>query len=689
MQPSAQGIASLYMGNPGALQQKVQKDQQAKPGIPPDLKNLMALNIVTNEQDAAKRQQAMNALQQMAPGGQPPTVAQSIQAQAKQKLQAQMLQQQRQQQGLQALAQAQQSGQIPEGTPQPEQQPEAGIDQLPVEMSLAGGGIVAFDKGGSTISDTGYEKPLTDEEKAQLAEELRMRMLGEWERAGRPRGPSPMGLTEQDLVNIAGLEAGDSYSKAMRAAKGERAPERVSAPSMVDQIPTGGYPMVTGGERVRGSELERNIQNTLAALPGAAVTKGPTAARMAAAGLAGLLGADRTDAVEPETRKPEPEAQAAKAIPAEFRRAAFTDPRRLDTREGQGLAALAQMESETGRPAAPVRPPVPVVQRAAAQPGQVAPAVQAAAQSEYDKMLAARLGAKPEDARRSAAEAYREAIGAPDTSQIDRLIAELEGRKTALSAPKEGFEAFAEYMKHIAAGGPSRTSAQAGARGALAMEAAEKERKTQQYELTKQQIEAAQKKAETERGFRKDVFAAGQSEYERVFKDTMDALKESGLSEREKRQLASREAEGAKDRANRVAVAGMPTGEERMFKKFSDAWLAKPENKDKTEADAYVAYKSSGLTAKEPQTRAQMIEKFAQDWNKMDVMERQNLKSQGITTREQYINDMMRITGLGAKEGAAAVPIPPNATEDTLKVGTVYQTAKGPAKWNGKAFTPV
>jgi ribosomal protein L5 len=70
-QPSAQGIASLYQGNPGALQQKIQQEQQAKPGMPQDLSKLMALNIVTNEADAAKRQEAMNQLQQLM-GQQPP-----------------------------------------------------------------------------------------------------------------------------------------------------------------------------------------------------------------------------------------------------------------------------------------------------------------------------------------------------------------------------------------------------------------------------------------------------------------------------------------------------------------------------------------------------------------------------------------------------------------------------------------
>ena len=111
-QPSANQVANIYQGNPGALNARIQQEQKSKPaGMPPDLAKLMALNIDTNEQDAAKRQQAMAALQSMQQqgGGEPPTVAQTIQQQAMQKaqlMQQQMQQQQPKPQGLMALLQA-------------------------------------------------------------------------------------------------------------------------------------------------------------------------------------------------------------------------------------------------------------------------------------------------------------------------------------------------------------------------------------------------------------------------------------------------------------------------------------------------------------------------------------------------------------------------------------------------------
>ena len=146
-QSSAQSIADLYRGNPQQLQQSMQKEQQAKPGLPPDLQKMLALQIVTNETDSATAQKAMDQLRQMGgQSGKPPTVMASLQQQAEQKLQAQAVQAQQKQQGIQSLLQQAPAAGVPEGTPQPEDQPEAqGIDQSDrVAFAGAEGGIVAF-----------------------------------------------------------------------------------------------------------------------------------------------------------------------------------------------------------------------------------------------------------------------------------------------------------------------------------------------------------------------------------------------------------------------------------------------------------------------------------------------------------------------------------------------------------------
>ena len=90
MQTTVNDIASLFMGNPGALQNRIQKEQQDKPGIPPDLKELLALQQIQEQLQASQQQQALQNPQNQ------PTVAQSLQQAAKQALMARQVQAQQQ-----------------------------------------------------------------------------------------------------------------------------------------------------------------------------------------------------------------------------------------------------------------------------------------------------------------------------------------------------------------------------------------------------------------------------------------------------------------------------------------------------------------------------------------------------------------------------------------------------------------
>lgn len=453
-QPSAQGIASLYMGNPGALQQKVQKEQQAQPGLPPDLQELMALNIVTNEQDAAKRQQAMAALSQMAPmGGQPPTVAQSIQEQAKQKMQAHMLMQQRQQMAMQELAkQGAPLAGTPEQVPQPQRQPQ-GIDELPVNIGqFAGGGIVAF-AGGEDVR--GYETPYD-----RMNRENRER--AEAEEAARI-----------EAIRASGNEAG----------------------------------AVPYGEQMRrlGAAIDRVVPDPVQLFR--RLVSDPTIAKEAEA-----AGAD-------EAKR----AAARSAINAAERRSA------PDAYASRGLPAAA--------PAMPVRvAPAPVRAAPVAAPQSTPAAEPAGLDAAYQAALKDMSLNRDVRAAEAIARA-REAYGAPDTSQYDRLVSELEARKRQFAAPAQGWDSFMEYMQQIAGAGPARSWYEAGAKGAAAQQALNKEREAQQFELTKQAIDIAQKKLDTERGYKKELFGLGEKERDAVDKQVDSAVKEYGLNQRQAAQL--------------------------------------------------------------------------------------------------------------------------------------------------------
>lgn len=193
-QPSPQGIAKLFRGNPGALDASIKEEQQAKPGMPPDLAKLLALQIDMNEQDAVKRQQAMAALQSMqqqAPTGKPPTVAESLQQLALQKARQVAVQQQQQQKGLQALLGQAAPTQAPERPPQPERQGSIEELQSNLGQEYAGGGIVAF-KTGDEVEDPDVgdvTKPLRQVTQRELAEEFNRKRWAQQAEDAAARSP--------------------------------------------------------------------------------------------------------------------------------------------------------------------------------------------------------------------------------------------------------------------------------------------------------------------------------------------------------------------------------------------------------------------------------------------------------------------------------------------------------------------
>ena len=135
-QPSVNQIASAYQGNPAPLAQRVDQDRKQHGGIPQDLRQLMALNDITEGRGAVANQQALNVPTNM------PTIAQSLQERARQALQARMTQQQQEQQRKDGMPMT-----VPPNVPRPPMQPEAqGLDALRsnVGQGYADGGIIRF-----------------------------------------------------------------------------------------------------------------------------------------------------------------------------------------------------------------------------------------------------------------------------------------------------------------------------------------------------------------------------------------------------------------------------------------------------------------------------------------------------------------------------------------------------------------
>lgn len=379
MQPSVNDIASLYRGNPAPLQQKVQRETQQNKGIPQDLKELLALQMLTEERSSMERQKAIDALQQTQ--GEP-TVAQSVQQRAQQALQARKAQEMQQQAAMQGMAQQMRPQGIPAGIPQPQRQPEV--------QGMYRGGVAKFSAG---------EKVEEDDERFYDARDYLLKKAEEDKRNG--------------------------------VAKEKPEPAKTVIPESVKKKVA----------EIRGQQ------------PAAKEEKKP-------AGLPAAL---------PQTSPAGYSADAAAA-----RKKALTD----------------------------------------------------------------RVTEDPEIAAQSLRDRYALEVGAPDTSVYDQYIKELEAKRARAQERIAKEDPILEYLKAIGKARPGATWYEAILEGGEALDKRAQTREEEDMQTLRSILEQQGKKAEVQRGHRKDVFGLTQTERERVYKEAFEASKEMGADDRSAAQLA-------------------------------------------------------------------------------------------------------------------------------------------------------
>jgi hypothetical protein len=86
-------------------------------------------------------------------------------------------------------------------------------------------------------------------------------------------------------------------------------------------------------------------------------------------------------------------------------------------------------------------------------------------------------------------------------------------------------------------------------------------------------------------------------------------------------------------------------------------------NPNATYSDALQAVKGSGKT-----NQLQLIENYADDYNKLDIMQRKDMEKRGITNEEEYIKYRIGLAGRVTGAGGASQPAsPPSAAIEHLK----------------------
>ena len=189
-----QQTADAYRGKPQMLQQKYAQNQQ--------LIDLLALQKLKSDKEEASRQMALSM------GGKPPTIADQRESQVLDMTKKEVVDQQagimqnkmqQQQAAQQKLLQSAGAPQMPTQAA-PQQPPSQGLAGLPAPniQGMAGGGIVAFDEGGST-----------GEEEARRAMEQRRQQPAPQE---APR-VAPQGGMQAGLARLLGIDPEAIYQR--------------------------------------------------------------------------------------------------------------------------------------------------------------------------------------------------------------------------------------------------------------------------------------------------------------------------------------------------------------------------------------------------------------------------------------------------------------------------------------------
>jgi hypothetical protein len=424
--------------------------------------------LATGEMQAKeKRAEMLNNLQGAAQGDQP-----SVKEQIEEKAGLMALQraQMAQQQGAQAAPRP--GGPVPEGTPEPDQQPqaEAGIDQLQSNIEMAGGGIVAFaGKGPSKVvnPDAGFwewlsaTSGISKDDFINRTPQKTKNSLIEMFRASESIAPPPSAQAAQAAQSAqaapsgaaqAGQKAAGAINAAKNIAKTKLLPGAniglAAAEGLGDISDAQGFfddPNVPMAEKIK--QFARTGARTALPIGGAAVgsavapVAGTIGGAAAGTGLAALI--DREGDALKKYRESQAAAQKDNQSPAETARLNATAPASAMGNEGRRTAPVGVGIGTNVSPnliPANLRPKPP----AAANPNAQAPKPPAAP--------AAPAAPAPD----SMEAMYRTSLeGGPKERKLEDLMAEDTAINKALGldvpAGKDKLERIAEIKQQYAA----------------------------------------------------------------------------------------------------------------------------------------------------------------------------------------------------------------------------------------------
>jgi hypothetical protein len=282
---------------------------------------------------------------------------------------------------------------------------------------------------------------------------------------------------------------------------------------------------------------------------------------------------------------------------------------------------------------------------------------------------------------------YNKKVGQRDLSIYDQMAEQLKARKERLNAPKAGYDATMELLEQIASGG-GRNWMEAGSRGVAGQRALQKSRLSEQDLLMEKILDLGAKKSDALFAEKKGMFDLTQAEKNRIIKDKQEIAKSLGLSEDKERELIENGIQKELDRKNNLKAAAAGNRDNLMAR----AAAIRAENKGMTIEESIRRAAIAGGATQMESANVRDTKAYTDAKEKLDARFQHLISDTpyGKKQKELYdtaLADLRATHGMAGgintlpKAQAAALP-----AKSDLVVGQIYQTAKGPAKWNGTSF---
>jgi hypothetical protein len=275
---------------------------------------------------------------------------------------------------------------------------------------------------------------------------------------------------------------------------------------------------------------------------------------------------------------------------------------------------------------------------------------------------------------------YQSRVGAPDTTQRDAMIKQLQEERARQVGPQDSFGQLMEYLGQIAATPRGMSSFEAGAAGARGVRGLEEQRAQKRFDLGSKIIEQEQGKIDASRQYAKEVYGVGEREYDQIFKAQYEAAKQISSNEMDARKLAQQETLKLMELKQEADLS-----RQRMENQLKTASMQQlGERNEQARIDKITSLKQQARRATDPKVAAELLAQAAD----LEALVGRGGGGAGAAADRQELAELKAL--LKNAEDTASNPMLPKATRDAAvkRMEDINKQIASMTKMGGGATTP-